>query len=56
MCCPQRQMGLLHDAQPQPPASKPPTRKRRIESGCCWPDLAALTVGGYFLVPWVNTP
>ena len=49
--------GSLHDAQPQPPASKPPTRKRTPYRK--WLLLAGtaamVAAGGYFLVPFVNT-
>ena len=46
--------GSLPVAEPQPPASTPPVpryRKWLLLAGA----VAALAVGGYFLVPWVDT-
>ena len=46
--------GSLPVTQPQPPVSTPPVHRYRkwlLLAG----TVAALAVGGYFLVPWVNT-
>ena len=46
--------GSPHVTQPQPPVSTPPVHRYRkwlLLAG----TVAALAVGGYFLVPWVNT-
>ena len=46
--------GSLPVTQPQPPVSAPPVHRYRkwlLLAG----TVAALAVGGYFLVPWVNT-
>ena len=51
--------GSLPVTQPQPPVSAPPTRKRVPHHYRKWlllaGTVAALAVGGYFLVLWVNT-
>ena len=46
--------GSLHVTQPQPPVTTPPVHRYRkwlLLAG----TVAALAVGGYFLVPWVHT-
>jgi membrane fusion protein (multidrug efflux system) len=51
--------GSLPVAQPQPPITAPPTSTRMPHRYRKWlllaGTVAALVVGGYFLVPWVNT-
>src|SRR5262249_39335745 len=46
--------GALHVTPPQPPVATPPGH--RLRKWLLWAGVvAALGVGGYFLIPWVET-